>query len=343
LPAEYRGRTFSIGSPTPHPFWFLKTGHVIEGDAEAEDLAKRFGHVATNNSVLSDLGNLLNDARSGQLRQRKERWTADEIAAGFGDVFYEPPVHSRYWVTRYKVAVANARAITQPQHPIDIKLRRVALEWLKRFAPKTDFLRLVSLIDRSENGIITRKRTKDILFAFLVHKTAIGNFRELVKHLDHPLIQENFPFGINYHFERAGWPTVPFSYQQPRELVDLLKAEIKAAKVTGHFEEAAKMTFLLYRKLRVPRAIDDLVMPIFDDNIKAFHKMRKDSEHIFADRQCWDGWGETAAALLRQYDRLMLLDGILNGDARLSKVIVDRRFGVDAYYINELKKYTKRQ
>jgi len=251
-------------------------------------------------------------------------------------------VHSPYWVRRYNVAVTNARAITQPPHPVDIKLRRVALEWFKRFATKTDFPRLVAVLGKPENGIITKKRRKDILFAFLVHKSATGNFDQLTKHLEHPLIQEHFPFGISDHFERTDWPKVPFEYQRPaNHLVHLLIDEIRAAKRTQRFERAAEMTYLFYRRTHVPRLVDDHVMPILNENVELFHTMRQNSEKIFAGREFAAEWRETAASLLRQYDKLMLLDGILNGDARLSKTVVDRRFGVASYYIGQLKKYTK--
>jgi hypothetical protein len=342
LPKEYQGRIFSIGSPTPIPFWFSQTRHIIEGDAEREDLAKKFGCRAADESVLIDLGNLLDDARTGRLRQRKERWTADEIAAGFGDVFYEVPVHSPYWVRRYNVAVANARAIAQPPHPIDIRLRRVALEWIRRFATKTDFTRLVAVLGKAEDGIITSKRRTEILFAFLVHKTATGNFGQLAKYLDHPLIQDCFPFGLCYYFEKSGWPKVPFDYQRPaNNLIHLLIDEIKIARRTQRFDRAAQITYLFYNRTHVPRLVDDHVMPILNESTDRFHEMRERAQDIFGDREFAHQWRETAESLLQQYDQLMVLDGMLNGDARLSKTVVDRRFGVDAHYINELRRFLK--
>jgi hypothetical protein len=101
------------------------------------------------------------------------------------------------------------------------------------------------------------------------------------------------------------------------------------------------MTYLFYRKTRVPRIIDDLVMPILNESIVDFRVMRQAADKVFASRQFANDWRETATALLRQYNKLMLLDGILNGDSRLSNTIIDRRFGVDSYYIGQLKKYSK--
>jgi len=339
LPSHFQGRMFSIGSPTPLPFWYLGTSHFIEGDAESDDLISRFGKAASENPVLKDLGGLLNDARSGHFRRRREKWTADEIAAGFGDVFSEPPVHSRYWVRRYAVAVANARAICQPPHPIDIRLRRVALAWLQRFGSKTDFPRLLSILGKPQQGIITDKRLKDILFAFFVHKASSGNFYDVEKYVDHSFVLEVFPFGLNYYFERRReWPKVPFAYERPDSLVRLLASEIRQCNAARRFERAAKLTFLLYGRTQIPNYIDDITRPILNMQFNEFKQMRQAAGRIFADRRRKSEWSETAQKLLQQYDRLMVLDGILNGDARLSKVIVDRRFGVDTYYINELRK-----
>jgi hypothetical protein len=341
LPGEFQSRVFSIGAPAPLPFWFHSSGHIIEGDAEQEDLARRFGSQAADNPVLADLGNILNDARSGVFRRRKEKWTANEIAACFSDVFYESPVHSKYWVRRYSVAVANARSLTQPPHPIDLKLRRVALDWLKRFASKTDFTRLVSLLGNPENGIITERRYRDILFAFIVNKLATGGFPELEKYADHPVIERYFPSGIGAHFEAQDWPRVPFEYRRPAKLVDILIEEIAKARKTRHYNRAAKMTYLFYRRGHVPRAIDDITFPILNEEMDVFRHMRERADGIFETRDYADYWSEMASDLLRQYDRLMVIDGILNGDARLSTVIVDRRFGVNARYIKQIKRYVQ--
>jgi hypothetical protein len=80
-------------------------------------------------------------------------------------------------VRRYSVAVSNARKIVEPPHPIDIELRRAAREWLRRFATKTDFARLMAVLGNPDDAIITLREQRDVVLAFFVHKTANGKFR----------------------------------------------------------------------------------------------------------------------------------------------------------------------
>ena len=75
-----------------------------------------------------------------------------------------------------------------------------------------------------------------------------------------------------------------------------------------------------------------------EEHSDSFCEMRQKAGGLLAYREFADEWRGAAQALLEQYERLVLLDGILNGDACLSKAIVDRRFGVDPRYINELRK-----
>lgn len=342
LPSGFQGRKFGIGNPTPLPFWFQQSSHVIEGDAEREDVEKLFGSAVNNSPVLADLGNLLHDARTGVFQRRNDRWTAADIASGFGDVFNEPPVHSRYWISRYTIAVANARAKTVPPHPIDVKLRRTAFDWLSRFATKTDYLRLIAVLGKPESGIIPKRRFTEILFAFVVNKIATDKFKEIEKYVDHPTMQESFPFGMSHHLDQRGWPKVPFSYAKPDQLGAPLTAEIWRGKQSGYFDRAAKLTFLLYKKGRVPKVVDDIVMPILNERMTEFKRLHGVGDRVFGNREYEYLWEETAKALLSEYDRLMVLDGILNGDARMSKVVVEGRFGVGHRYLDSLKKYLER-
>jgi len=46
---------------------------------------------------------------------------------------------------------------------------------------------------------------------------------------------------------------------------------------------------------------------------------------------------DAAKYVLYNYHILMALDGIKNGELRLSRVTVDRRFGMDSWYIKQLE------
>jgi hypothetical protein len=94
-------------------------------------------------------------------------------------VLFGAPSHARYWVSRYRVAVRNVRALTQPPHPIDTKLKATALDWLERFGSKTDPKRLASMVGSEADGIFTSDERKRIWFSYLSNKVAAGNIGEL--------------------------------------------------------------------------------------------------------------------------------------------------------------------
>ena len=338
LPAGFESKSYSIGSPAPLPFWHGRECYVVEGDAERDDLKRMFGTEAPLGSVLGDLGFLLEQARTGYFNNRIQRRTANDIAASLSDVFYDPPVHSRYWISRYQVAVAQARSIAMPPHPVDAKLRRVAMAWLRRFAAKTELSRLVTVLGKPEDGIISSQRRTEIVFAFLVNQLSTGN-KNVYKHLQDPWIERLFPYGLHEYYYRRGWPKTSFRYKKPVDLLDLLKEEVTNARITRDYQRAAKMTLLFFRRAKVPREIDDLVMPILNEEQRTLNRMMQEGEDIFDDRDNADLWPETARRIFDQYTRLMDLDGILNGDARDTRIPVDRRFGVSKFYLRDLKMY----
>src|SRR5258708_4167395 len=311
--------------------------YVIVGDADKGEPEKIFGHLANRNPVLLDIARLLDDARSGRIRDRFDEWAADSISNGFADVFYETPVRSRYWVTRYRVAVAKARKMTQPPHPIDVKLRLVATEWFHRFGTKTELNKIGGMLGTSANEIFSKRQITDILFAFLMNKLSEGNMSELDSYFGEPALHRAFPTGLYNYYLENGWPRVPFEYVEDSNFVHRMLNELIRGNDRDDFRRAAKMAFLFFGRAKLPEQIDSLAITYLKRTLDQFNRLRSESRAVFSSRGEKHAWRIYAEALLELYHQLMDIDGIINGKDRMKREPVNHRFGVTTEFLKDVR------
>jgi hypothetical protein len=337
LPAEFRNQTFEVGSSAPIPFWISGACHVIIGDADKGEPEKLFGREARRNPVLLDIARLLDDARSGRINDRFDEWAAETISNSFADVFYETPVRSRYWVTRYRIAVAKARKMTQPPHPIDVKLRQVATEWFHKFGSKTELSKIGGMLGRSSNEIFSRRQITDILFAFLMNKLTENNMPELESYFEEGTLHKAFPDGLYGYFIDNGWPRVPFEYTQDRNFIERMVNELVRGDERDDFRLAAKMAFLMFGRSKLPEQVDSLALTYLKRTLDGFNSFKSTAREIFRERDEKHQWRTYAEELLNLYNQLMDIDGIINGKDRMKREPINHRFGVTLDYLKDLK------
>lgn len=346
-------RFFSIGEPTPLPFWHGGRCSIIEGDSYPDVAEAIPGY--QNSLVLHDLARLLRQARGGHFRQRLEKWATRDMMARFHDVFYEPPVRSRYWVSRFRVAVANARAQTKPPHPIDKRLRRVALEWMRRFATKTDLRSMRAMLGEREDGVFANAQRRDMMYGFLIHKLATGKFHEIASEVNTPWLNGMFTDGLSSHVIHSN---VPFNYQYLSNVASVFRSTFWEMVQRDEFRIAAKLAFLLYGRTRIPHQAEDLVWISFNDEASRLTTMMEDVQSALdqlrrvsrggPSSSGWSGHSELlqleeeverlATQVLAQYDRVRDLDGILHGQDRLARDVVEGRHGMTRYRYQQLRK-----
>jgi hypothetical protein len=341
LPPEFRNKQYAIGSSAPIPFWLDNRCFVIPGDADKEEPVKLFGPSALKNPVLADISRLLDDARSGRISERMREWTAQNIANSFADVFHETPSRSRYWVTRYRVAVARARRMTKPPHPIDNKLREVAGDWLRRFGSKTDLSKIGGLLGSSAHAIFSTRQITDILFAFLVSKFAQNDSKDLETYIQEPQLHKVFPKGLYYHYVNNGWPRVPFHYERDDNFNPRMMDLLSRCHQEEDYWPAAKLALLLYGRARVPEQIESLAKTYMNWVQKELTSLRHEATPLFNDRKQSHYWAPYADALLDYYNQLMDLEGIIVGKERMKREPYNHRFGVPTQYLNDLKRIQK--
>jgi hypothetical protein len=341
LPAEFQNRVYEVGSSTPMPFWISNVCSVIVGDADKEEPTKMFGADARSNPVLLDLARILDDARSGRIKDRFDEWASENIANGFADVFFEEPVRSRYWITRYRVAVARARRMTKPPHPIDNKLRHVAGTWFQKYGRKTDIRNVAGMLGSSANEILSKRQMTDILFAFLMNSLAWKQTNNIEAYVEEKALHKAFPQGLYHYYLEHGWPRVPFSYEQDANFIERMLQELVDAYDNENFEQAAKMALLLFGRADLPEQLDSTARIYLKNVLDLFRHLRDEAKPLFRDREKAGEWTAYAEALLGYYDVMMDLDGIINGKERMKRVPYDKRFGVTLQYLRDLKKIKK--
>jgi hypothetical protein len=342
LPSEFQDKHYGIGSSAPIPFWIENVCFIIPGDADKEEPVKLFGPQALTNPVLADIARLLDDARSGRIGERMREWTSENIANSFADVFHETPSRSRYWVTRYRVAVAGARRMAKPPHPIDNKLRQVAGDWLRRFGSKTDLPKLGGMLGQSAHQIFSKRQMTDILFAFLVSKLAQNDVKDLETYAQEPELHKAFSHGIYHHYIDNGWPTVPFHYERVDDFTRRMMNALLNCHENEDYRPAAKLALLLYGRARLPQQIESLAKTYMNRMQYQFDQVRREAIGIFSDRNASHCWQPYAEALLDYYDQLMDLEGIIVGRERMKREPYNNRFGVPMQFLKDLRKIKKR-
>lgn len=337
MPGTGPSETYSIGDPAPIPFWVDGKLFVLPGDAQSSEPEVRFGAAALENDVLKDLTRLLDDARSGRIKQRHDRFAADAIIQRYPEVFEEVPVRSRYWVSQYRKAVEHANDLTEPPHPIDTALKNIGDRWLQRFASKTTLRLLVGILGKASNRVYTSKQIREVIFAYLLNQLFTRGYDQIDVYIQERVLHRLFPDGLWGYYVSNGFPEVPFEYARDHTFAPLVMEEIDSVRFDGHFKRAEKMVFLIYGRSNLPKQLDEYVRVVLNRQINEFKSLNEEGEELFHERRYRSEWARMAADILNVYERMLYLDAILYGDDRLGDKTTVNRFGMDRDSLNRLR------
>jgi hypothetical protein len=337
LPMSERNKWYSIGDAGPIPAWFDNKCVVLPSNSSIDAARTILQDKPATDGVKADLLKLIRDARRGVFWEQQKRWQADDIAARFGDVLFGTPSHARYWVSRYRVAVRNGRALTQPPHPIDAKLKGTALEWLRSFGSKTDSKRLASMIGSSEDGIFAPRERQAIWFSYLSNKVTAGNINEIYDDWRSNASQM-FPQGLYGYYIQHGWPEAPFPIIKSADFRQLIINKLYSGERTGGFESSYRLALVLFNNADAPDAVSEAAAPFLRDRIRRFHEDVDEAYRVFRQRNNSHRWRSIATQLLADFTSIQHLDAILHADAR-DLVTVDNRHGVPTDLLATLRQY----
>ncbi|TWA90409.1 hypothetical protein FBZ96_11579 [Bradyrhizobium stylosanthis] len=330
LPDSYRDRLFRVGDPAPIIFWHKQAPYIIEGDAERARLKAMFGVDALTHPLLRDLGEMLDDARSGKVKAQQEEWFAQEIEASYNDVFLEEPSRTRYWVSRYRVALENARKLTQPPHPIDVRLRRASSRWLELYATKAEFPMLTSILGEASQGIYSLKQITDIMFAYMAHRVGAVSSVEITRWLEDDTVRSLFGRGLYDMYLLDGWPHVPFEYIKP-DFLGLLKERLTQGWERETWKVARLVSVLILGSKEAPREIDDLAMVYMRDVLRDYERALYHAQNNFGRNPTYNDElpVEVAKTIVERHEQATDLSCIMHGDDRMRGRVQLNRFGLD--------------
>ncbi|WP_157644448.1 hypothetical protein [Bradyrhizobium sp. WSM2793] len=330
VPEDYRERLFRVGDPAPIIFWFKRASHIIEGDAEKARLQTLFGLEAKTHPVLRDLGEMLDDARTGKIKAQQQEWFAQEVEASYNDVFLEEPSRTRYWVSRYRVALENARKLTQPPHPIDVRLRRASSRWMEMFATKAEFSMLTSILGEASQGIYSLGQITDIMFAYMSHRIAAVSSSEITRWLEDGTVRSLFGRGLYDMYLIDGWPHVPFEYNKP-DFLGILKEKLIQGRERETWKVARLVSELVLGGKDSPREIDDLAMVYIKEVLNDYNTALYQANNNFGRNPTYNDELplDVAKTIVARHEQATDLSCIMHGDDRIRGIVQRNRFGLD--------------
>lgn len=343
IPDSYRLRMFRIGDPAPIIFWVSQAPFIVEGDAEKSKLEEMFGVAARLHPVLKDLGGMLHDARTGVFKRQQEEWLAKELETAYGDVFLETPSRTKYWISRYRVALENARKLTQPPHPIDVRLRRASTEWLQRFATKTELAMISALLGEASQGIYSIRQITEIMFAYLSNRLTTMRSAELAKIVEDDTIRSLFAHGMYEFYIKNGWPNVPFKYNRV-DFVEVMKIRLAQGDTRGNYESALNMSKVLFGDRDAPRYVDDAALLYIRPLIDAYRGFQKEADtrtNFRGYRISDEELAETAPKVLNLFARIQELGCVMNGEDRMNGSMMPGRFQMEESQIYWCRDYVE--
>jgi hypothetical protein len=340
IPDDYRQQMFRIGDPAPIIFWVDQAPYIVEGDAEKAKLDEIFGIRARTHPVLKDLGGMLHDARTGVFKRQQEEWLAKELEVSYGDVFLEPPSRTKYWIHRYRVALENARKLTQPPHPIDVRLRRASTEWLEKFATKAELPMIASLLGEASQGVYSVRQITEIMFAYLSNKLSTARSAEINKIAADETIRSLFAHGMYEFYINNGWPNAPFNYAK-LDFVDVMKKRLAQGK-DGTWKMALQLSKILFGDRDVPTDVDDAAMLYIRPILSDYKRLLDEAANRFTYNNMnftSEGLLERAREIVERFDRIQELGCLMNGDDRKNGSMMEGRFQVSEDQVKWYRNY----
>jgi hypothetical protein len=341
IPDDYRQQMFRIGDPAPIVFWVDQAPYIVEGDAEKAKLDEIFGIRARTHPVLKDLGGMLQDARTGVFKRQQEEWLAKELEVSYGDVFLEPPSRTKYWIHRYRVALENARQLTQPPHPIDVRLRRASTEWLEKFATKTDLPMISSLLGEASQGIYSVRQITEIMFAYLSNKLSTARSAEINRVVADGTIRSLFAHGMYEHYINKGWPNAPFNYAK-LDFTEVMKKRLAQGKESGTWQMALQLSKILFGDRDAPMEVDDAALLYIRPILLDYKRLLDEAENRFTYNNTnfnSEDLLERSRQIVECFDRIQELGCVMNGDDRKNGSMMEGRFQVSEDQVKWHRRY----
>lgn len=350
---EALGAAVHIGDACPIPYWLDNKPGLVRGDISVREFDEQFGEVDSVDGVVAELRTIISKSRT-QFYQKQRQLNAErQVLKDFEDIFNEYPVHSRYWVSRFKTAVLSAVQLDdQDQANMRSRLRRRILEWVERFRYKSQLRLLSAALSSAQPYVLDRLEVQLILFDCLTQRFASRDIGALRRPDVRDVIHEYFPAGL-YGFitqdkaeilQMLGERSAEFAYDAlwSGSRANLVSQFLQMFPETeaGDFHDVIIASAVIFGSSELPNEVYDRVDEAY--SAKLFELEQRISyayRVVFRERDNAHLWSNTAESLLRRIDELIGLLRLREGVYRVSGKIPVNERPIASRVVNELRAY----
>lgn len=339
---------FSISEFGPIPYFNDGIPGILSGGITVDAFDDSFGSLLKQGGVFADLRRIICNSRTGYYESVAAAQQAGFFQTEYTDIFERVPVHSKYWVSRYRSGVLGAEKL-QPEVANEVwpRLRERALSWIDRFSAKGDLRFLTAILETSEGRILSAEEVSLIYFHHLAKKLANWSFTSLKLQETIALVERRFPNGL-YGFylndlarivRVLGNRNTDVKNFEDASNHDFLSAFAQHLAEFRISDKALLSSILIFGNLEMPTSASEAVSRLFGDRYNTLtRELRFAFESIFKRTREDHEWANEARRLLREIELLNLIDRIrspsrrIRGDQREppfieEKVVADlRRF-----------------
>lgn len=331
--------SYEIGYPVPIPYWVDGKLDLVGSDASPMELFTRFG--SKPKGIVAELVGLIERAQSGAFPPATD--TQERFQALFQDVLEEQPVHSRYWIARYRSAVASASSNEHLPKEAEEALRIRAREWLHRFVTRTTVRYFQGILENHDGKFFHELEARWYYFAFAASLARRQKFQELFVLSRSTLYSKLLPRGLYWHWlDGVANPNANVGSMLPNdapesfELLEVFKSAMYESVRKDDFRKLKQLASILFGDRDAPKDINEfLSLPIARKSEELKHFLNHRLNEMFHRDPNAE---ETAAHILGLYKSLHQIDGILYGDSRYEENPKEYRFGMSPNELEDLQR-----
>lgn len=353
ITTEAQGMMARIGDACPIPYWIADQPGLVRGDISISQFDELFGEADSVEGVIAELRAIIGRSRTQFHQKQRQLDAGRQTLKDFEDIFDEYPVHSRYWVSRFKAAVLNVIQLNdQDQADVRVRLRHRILEWVERFRYKTQLRLLSAALSSAQPHVLDRLEVQLILFDYLTQRFASRDIGALRRPDVRDVIHEYFPKGLHGFIthdkpeilQMLGERSAEFAYDAlwSGSRINLVSGLLRMFPEddSGNFYDVMIASSVVFGASELPDEVYDRVQAVYSSKL---FELEQHINHayrvVFRDRLYADSWSETAQALLRKNDELNGLLRLREGAYRLSGKIPVSERPIASRIVNELTSY----
>jgi hypothetical protein len=138
LPVGVQSIAYCVGSGVPIPFSMGGMTQFVDSEQTVVQFRQRFTEQIQREVVQSVLA-ILDKAETGTFDKYHVARKVQAFEELYSDLFKNPPVHSRYWIERFRTAAMKLGQLApEEQRTLRLKLESRASDWLERYMSSGD-------------------------------------------------------------------------------------------------------------------------------------------------------------------------------------------------------------